>query len=116
MADIGKLMALEGAVAAGEFSLDGELIRYQGDLPEDAARWIAKTCAANSLMGATQAESFTHTTGMRWTPFHGWAVSAGDYSVCVVGHLGLFVETAKADFNAIFDLLSELSGEKLKAA
>jgi roadblock/LC7 domain-containing protein len=116
MADLNRLMGLNGAVSAGEFSATGELVSYQGKLSEEIARMTAKLCAANTLMGTTQAESFTRLSGMNCTPFHGWAVAAGDYSICVMGHIGVFVETAKADFNAIFKVLSEEARITLRAA
>ena len=72
--------------------------------------------AANSLMGTTEAENLTRISGMKWMPFHGWAVAAGDFSVCVMGHIGVFVETAKADFNDIFKTLKEEAHITLKAA
>ncbi len=116
MANLDRLMGLGGAVAAGEFSPGGDLVAYKGDLPEDIAKLIARMCAANTLMGTSQAESFTHVSGMKWTPFHGWAVSAGDFSVCVMGHNGVFVETSKADFNDIFKTLGEEAHITPKAA
>jgi roadblock/LC7 domain-containing protein len=116
MANLDRLMGLSGATAAGEFTAGGDLVTYKGDLPEDIARLIAKMCAANSLMGATQADSFTRISGMKWMPFHGWAVAAGDYSVCVISNIGVFVETAKADFNDIYRVLSEEAHVTLKAA
>jgi roadblock/LC7 domain-containing protein len=117
MANLDRLLRLKGAISAGEFSADGELVSHKGDLTEEDARLIAKMCAANTLMGTVQAESFTRISGlMKWTPFHGWAVSAGDYSVCVMGHIGIFVETANADFNDIFKVLAEEAHLALKAA
>lgn len=116
MANLDKLMGLSGAVSAGEFTSGGELVSYKGELTEENAKMIARLCAANTLMGTTQAESFTRISGMNWTPFHGWAVAAGDYSVCVMGHIGVFVETAKADFNDTFTVLSEEAHINLKAA
>ena len=116
MANLDRLMGLNGAVSVGEFTPDGELVSYKGDIPEDIARLTARLCAANSLMGTTQAESYTRISGMNWLPFHGWAVAAGDYSVCVMGTIGVFVETAKADFNDIFKVLSEEAHITLKAA
>ena len=65
---------------------------------------MAKTCAANFLMGTIQADSFTRFNKAAWMPFHGWAFAAGDYSVCVMGHIGILIETAKADFNEIISL------------
>ena len=117
MANLDRLLGLKGAFSAGEFSADGELVSYKGDLTEDDARLIAKMCAANTLMGAMQAESFSRISGfMKWTPFHGWAVSAGDYSVCVMGHIGIFVETAEADFNEIYKVLAEEAHIAVKSA
>ena len=116
MANLDRLMGLGGAVAAGEFSPGGDLVAYKGDIPEDIAKLIARMCAANTFMGTSQAESFTHMSGMKWTPFHGWAVAAGDFSVCVMGHIGVFVETSKADFNDIFKTLGEEARVILKAA
>lgn len=116
MANLKRLLRLGGAVASGEFAPNGELLSYEGSLPEDAAQLVAKMCAANTMMGISQAESFTRISGMKWSPFHGWAVSAGDYSVCVIGHIGVFVETAKADFNDIFKQLSEEAHVNLRAA
>jgi roadblock/LC7 domain-containing protein len=110
MADLDKLMTLSGATAAGEFSTDGKLVAYKGDLAQEHAEMTALMCAANTLMGKMQAEGFTQYTGMNWRPFKGWAVSAGDYTVCVMGNIGVFVETAKADFNAIYKTLGQEAG------
>lgn len=109
-ANLDNLMRLGGAVAAGEFGVGGDLLGYQGDLSQEHAEMVAMMCAANSMMGKMQAESFAKHTGMRWSPFKGWAVSAGDYSVCVMGNMGIFVETAKADFNEIFRTLGQEAG------
>jgi roadblock/LC7 domain-containing protein len=116
MANLDRLMRLGGAVAAGEFTDLGELVSYKGDLPDEAARFVAKLCASNSLMGATEVDALSRVTGMHWLPFQGWAIAAGDYSICVIGHIGVFVETAKADFNQIYRTLNEEAGGLLKAA
>jgi roadblock/LC7 domain-containing protein len=34
-----------------------------------------------------------------------WAFAGGNYSVCVGGNKGVFIETAKADYNALFKAL-----------
>lgn len=116
MANLTRLMGLGGAVAAGEYGPTGELLSHQGGLTEDMAAIVARMCAANTLMGSSQAEAFAKLSGQKWTPFHGWAVSAGDYSVCVLGNIGVFVETAKADFNDIYKVLAEEAHVELRAA
>ena len=108
--DLDKLVALSGATAAGEFTPTGGLVAYKGDLSEEHAEMVAMMCAANSMMGKMQAVSFTKHTGMNWSPFKGWAVAAGDFSVCVMGNAGVFVETEKADFNDVFKTLGEQAG------
>lgn len=108
--NLDKLMGLNGAIAAGEFGIGGDLVAHKGDFSQEHAEMVAMMCAANSLMGKMQAESFSKHTGMNWSPFKGWAVSAGDYSVCVMGNAGVFVETDKADFNQIFKTLGEQAG------
>lgn len=106
-----RLMQLSGALAAGEFGVGGSLVDYRGDLSKEHAQLIAMMCAANTMMSRMQAEAFTKYTGMNWSPLRGWAVCAGDYCVCVMGEIGLFVETTKADFNEIFKTLGEEAGQ-----
>ena len=110
-AKLERLMKIKGAIAAGHFSADGKLLGYKGDIPKDVAELVAKMCAANTLMAQMQAEGFTMLTKMKWTPLHGWAVAAGDYAVCVMGHYGVFVKLSEADFNAIFKELGEVARE-----
>jgi len=104
--NLDSLMVLEGAVAAGEFTASGQMLSYKGGLTQEIAEMVAMMCAANSLMGKMQADSFSKISGMNWTPFRGFAVSAGDFSVCVMGNAGVFVQSAKADFNEVFKALA----------
>ena len=108
-AKLERLMKIKGAIAAGEYSPDGKLVAYKGDIPKDIAELVAKMCAANTLMGTIEAELFTKVSGMKWTPFLGWAVAAGDYAVCVMGNYGVFVKLSEADFNQIFKELGEVA-------
>jgi roadblock/LC7 domain-containing protein len=50
MADLDKLMGVKGVWAAGEFSPDGKLIAYKGNISEEHAAMAAMMCAANTLM------------------------------------------------------------------
>ncbi len=101
-----KIMSLPGAVAVGQFTPEGKLVRYKGKLTKEAAEMAAKMCGVTAAMFGKQTVDFSKKTGMKWTPFKGFAVSAGDYSVCAVGNTGVFVETKKADFNKIFQALA----------
>jgi len=44
-----ELMSIPGAIAAGEFSDDGRLLAYYGNIDEKSAEIAAMMCAANSL-------------------------------------------------------------------
>ncbi|MCY0850634.1 DUF2173 family protein [Sulfuracidifex metallicus] len=103
------LMKLKGAVAAGEFKENGELVSYKGEMPEDLAKMVAMMCAANTMMAKMQAEGFSKMTGMKWSPLVGWAVAAGDYAVCVEGNYGVFLQLNQTDFNEVFKVLHEVA-------
>jgi roadblock/LC7 domain-containing protein len=102
-----KIMTLPGAVAVGEFTQEGKLVRYKGQLTKEAAEMAAMMCGLTSAMFSKQTAEFSEKTGMNWTPFKGFAVTAGEYSVCAAGNIGAFVETKKADFNKIFEALAD---------
>ena len=111
MATLDELLDLEGVVAAGEFNADGSLVDYKAkmDMPPEMAQMTAQFCATVTMMFNTLAASYERLSGMRWTPQQGWAYSGGEWTVAVGGggYKGVFVETAKADFNRLFEVLVE---------
>ena len=104
MATIEQLLGIEGVVAAGAFRPDGSLTDYKAkmEMTPELAGMSAQFCATVSMLFDTLGGSFTRLSGMNWSPQHGWAFSGGDWTVCVAGGKGVFVETAKADFNRLF--------------
>jgi roadblock/LC7 domain-containing protein len=117
MVNLVNLMSLNGAVSAAECKPDGDHISYiiKRNHTQDLDGMTDRLCEINALM-ATIVESFNRMSDMNWTPLRGWAVSAGDYSVFVVSHIVVIVETDKADFNEIYKVLSEEARLTLKAA
>jgi roadblock/LC7 domain-containing protein len=109
MATLTELLDIEGVVAAGDFNLDGSLVDFEAkmDMSEEMAQMTAQFCATVSMMFNTLAGSFTKLSGMNWVPQQGWAYSGGEWTVCIGsdGTRGVFVETAKADFNRLFEVL-----------
>ncbi len=103
-----ELMSIPGAVAAGEFSDDGKLIAYYGNIDLKSAEVAAMMCAANKLMGSMQAKSWSAYTGQEgFYPVYGFAVAGGKYAACIMGNVGVFVELDKADFDKTFEVLSK---------
>jgi roadblock/LC7 domain-containing protein len=111
MADLDKLMKVKGVWAAGEFSPDGKLIAYKGNISEEHAAMAAMMCAANTMMAEMQTQGCTAFSGQEWTPLIGWAVAGPKYSVCVVGNVGVFVNNDEVSFNEVFKVLREVAGK-----
>jgi len=107
MANLDKLLQIKGVFAAGEFSDDGKLIAYKGDITEEEAAMAAEMCAANNIMAKMQADGYTALSGQEWTPLVGWALTGPKYSVCVVGNVGVFVKNDEVSFNEVFKALRE---------
>ena len=118
MATLQELLDIEGVVAAGlavEHLVGAALLREAPlrrqpasmDMSDEMAQMSAQFCATVSMMFDTLAGSFTQLSGMNWEPMQGWAYSGGDFSVAIGGGgtRGVFVETAKADFNRLFEVL-----------
>lgn len=71
------------------------------------AAQAAQFCATVTMLFKTLGGAFESVSGMPWTPAQGWVYTGGEYTVAVGdgGHKGVFIETAKADFNQLFQLL-----------
>jgi roadblock/LC7 domain-containing protein len=114
MATLEELMQIGGVVAALEWAKDGSLIDYRASitLSPRLAAGAAQYQETVTITFDKLSESFSEISGMNWTPQHGWVYSGGDWSIVVGGRKGIFVETAKADLNA---LLRVLTGESTQA-
>ncbi len=106
MANLKELLAIEGVVAAGEFSDDGALLALEGDLTEEEGAMAAQMCSANKKMMQMQVDGYTALSKEDgWTPAMGFAIAGPKLSICVVGNIGVFVETGKGSFNKVMQAL-----------
>ena len=106
-ATLDDLLKIEGVIAAGEFTADGKLVDYKAkmDMSLELATMTAQFCATVTMLINTLAGAYTQLSQMQWVPQQGWAYSGGDLTVVIGGNKGVFVETAKADFNLLFRVL-----------
>lgn len=107
MATLDELLKINGVVAAGEFTADGKMVEYKAkiDMSPEMAAMTAQFCATVTMMFNTLAGSFAQSSKMKWVPQQGWMYAGGDWTVAIGGNKGVFVETAKADFNQLFQTL-----------
>jgi roadblock/LC7 domain-containing protein len=107
VATLDELLRIEGVVAAGVFTPDGRLVEYRAamDMTPEMAALCAELCAPVNVMFETLASELGRFSDMRWLPAKGWAYSGGDWTIAIGGNCGVFVETAKADFNELFRVL-----------
>ncbi|HLF76020.1 MAG TPA: DUF2173 family protein [Dehalococcoidia bacterium] len=104
MATLEQLLSIDGVAAAGEFQPDGTLLDFKAhmEMPPDLAGMSAQFCATVSMHFGTMSGAFSQLSGMNWSPPQGWMFAGGDWTMAVGGNNGVFVETAKADFNKLF--------------
>ena len=107
MATLDDLIKIDGVVAAGEFTADGKVVDYKAnmDMPPEMAEMSAQFCATVTMLFNTLAGSFSKLSQTNWVPQQGWAYSGGDMTIAVGGNKGVFIETSKADFNQLFQVL-----------
>ena len=107
MASLDDLLKINGVAAAGEFAADGTLVDYKAnmDMSPEMAAMSAQFCATLTMLFNTLAGAFAQLSQMKWVPQQGWMYAGGDWTVAVGGNQGVFVETAKADFNELYRAL-----------
>ncbi len=107
MARLDELLKINGVVAAVEFTTDGKLVNHKAkmDMSPMLAAMTAQYCATVTMMFNTRAGDFAQLSKMKWVPQQGWMYAGGDWTVAIGGNKGVFVETAKADFNQLFQAL-----------
>ena len=107
MATLDDLLKIDGVIAVGEFTADGKLVDYKAkmDMSPEMAAMTAQFCATVTMMFNTLAGSFAQLSQMNWVPQQGWMYAGGDWTVAIGGNRGVFIETAKADFNQLFQVL-----------
>ncbi|MFY9794817.1 MAG: DUF2173 family protein [Candidatus Nitrosopolaris sp.] len=109
MVNFDELLTLGGVTAAAEFASDGKIIEYRSntDTPKEIAEISGQFCAIVSMLFNTLAGAFTNLSKTQWVPQKVWSYSGGDWTIFISGggNTGIFVETAKADFNQLFKAL-----------
>lgn len=109
VAKLEELMQLiPGAVGVGEFTDDGKLRMYSGNLKEVAADYAATMLSAVMALANAEAKGWDLYSGQEgFYPIMGFAVGAGKYVAMVMGNVAVFAELEKADLDKTFEILSK---------
>src|SRR5438093_10573541 len=107
MATLDDLLKINGVVAAGQFASDRELVDFKAkiEMSREMTAMTAQFCATVTTMFNTLADGYARMSKINWVPQRGWMYAGGDYTVAIWGNRGVFIETAKADFNQLYKAL-----------
>jgi len=111
MADLDKLMSLDGAIGAFTFSEQGELVDHRAaegsDLNETILDLLSHVCVANMAIARMQARGWEQVTGMGgFYPIDGFTLLGFEWSAVVNGQNGVVLANDKADYEAAYAALA----------
>ena len=110
MADLQKIMNLEGALAAFEFSDKGELLNSKINdetvIGTDVLDLLCHVCVANGAISTMQARGWEKMTGMTgFYPIKGFSLMGFEWTVVVNDHVGVIVNNKDIDFDQAYAAL-----------
>ena len=108
MSIVPELAAMEGVLAAGEYSYRGDRFSYEGRLDEEKARMASIMCRATTMavhMQTDMMKSLNADCGC--APARGWIVKGGDFSVCVIANVFCFVDSNTASLNEVLNIMRD---------
>jgi roadblock/LC7 domain-containing protein len=107
------LLGIDGVTVAFEYTSDGKCTGYKAnaEVSPEMAAMIVRYCALVTMTFGVLASAFTALSEANWIPQHGWMYTGGDYTVILGkgGYQGVFVETAKANWEELLLLMSDPS-------
>ena len=111
MADLNKLMQMQGAIGAFKFSSKGELLESKiadgSQLNETILDLLCHVCVANMAIATMQARGWENMTGMQgFYPIKSFSMVGFDWTVIVDDEYGVVVPNDQADFAAAFSALA----------
>jgi roadblock/LC7 domain-containing protein len=110
MADLEKIMALPGALAAFEFNDKGELldstIADEKVINTDVLDLICHVCVANGAIATMQARGWEKMTSMSgFYPIKGFSLMGFEWTVVVNHNHGVIVSNKDIDFDKAYAAL-----------
>ena len=108
MSIVPELAAMEGVIAAGEYSYRGDRFTCEGEMTDDMARMASIMCRSTTMavhMQMDMIKNLGHESG--FTPARGWVVNGENFSVCVIANHFCFIQNGSASLNSVMSYMRE---------
>jgi len=99
------LAAMDGVIAAGEYSYRGDRFQHKGQMSGEMARMASIMCRATTMSTHMQSDILCTNIDSEDCPFnesHGWLVRGPRFSVCVMANVFCFVANQPGVLNRVF--------------
>jgi len=112
MSKLDELMQLDGALAAFDFSSDGELtdsrIADGAEIETDVLDMVCHVCVANGAIATMQARGWEKMTQMEgFYPIQGFSIIGFEWTVIVTDTVGVIIKNDKVDYDATYAVLEK---------
>jgi len=108
MSIVPELAAMEGVIAAGEYSYRGDRFTCEGDMNDEMARMASIMCRSTTMavhMQMDMIQNLGHDCGC--IPSRGWMVRGDNFSVCVIANHFCFIQNDSVSVNNIMSYMRE---------
>ena len=108
MSIVPELAAMDGVIAAGEYSYRGDRFSCEGNMTDDMARMASIMCRSTSLavhMQMDMLKTLGYNCGC--TPARGWVVNGEKFSVCVIANHFCFIENDSVSLNSVMSYMQK---------
>ena len=105
---VSELAAMEGVMAAGEYSYRGDRFTCEGEMTDDMARMASIMCRSTSMavhMQMDMIKNLGHDCAC--IPSRGWIVNGENFSVCVIANYFCFIQNESVSLNAVMSYMRE---------
>lgn len=108
MSIVPELAAMEGVIAAGEYSYRGDRFSCEGDMTDDMARMASIMCRSTTMavhMQMDMIKNLGHDCDC--IPARGWVVNGDNFSVCVIANHFCFIQNSSTSLNRIMSYMRQ---------
>jgi len=104
MANFKKLMEINGAVLAGEFSENGQIVAYEGEYPLELVEDFSKYCAENRQLDTDFTRNVFNASEFGLSESHSKVLHLGGFYLLIGADIFLLFDKEKVTIQEAIDL------------